>query len=293
MNIGLIRYTKFRSAGLFYLADRVQEVLPEIKTVSADDTSHPFYVKNLPSIIDSFDALLLLETYFNAELIFEFSKLKRPIILIPMWEYLPNLGEMKNYISHVFCLNQKSFDATKTWTVPRHKGFYPLKEQESLGKKTANTFFIIAGNNGQGRRRIDLLNTANKDRKFNINLFITRPPPFPVPNLNLICKTFPTPQDIYRVAGDVHIFLSNLEGLGMPVYESIERNLPTFCSNSPPYDQEILPFFLVDHTVDSVRKLLEKYNGKSIAHLKTWCQSFVKERSFSLFRKSFLSFIET
>lgn len=283
---GIVGYTKRAFKGIDPLAQRICEVIPDCVRISADDPESDFYIKNYEKIVDELEAVFFIEYHFDIELVKKLFQAKKKIILIPMWEHILAAKRMWPYITDFLFLNRRAEMVVRK--VLSKKGVlahYPLyNDKPKFGSDMPKKFFMINGMPAKNRKKPHLLSWMNSDKKFDITVYTVGDIPGGLPNVKVKKGFIESKEELFRGAGDMQIYPSTLEGLGMAIYESMEYGIPTICANVAPINEQYHPRLLFKpNNHDSIRKTVEKYHKEGLKEIKDWMAEYIEKNSPDVF----------
>lgn len=282
--IGIVAYTLKPFKGIHTLAERYRDALPDSRIISVDDPAAEFYVKNIQLLNQSFQALICIEHYFEELLLTQYVG---KLFLVPMWEYLGRAQPMFARLSGTICHSRKTQQLVSRYLprIPNVLVPYPMRQmfQPADSEQKISDFFMINGHPARNRKRVDLLDQANLDDRHSITVRTVRPLDVQTHHLRVL-EGFVEARAALYSTGQVQVYPSMLEGLGMAVYEALEHGVPTLIADLPPINEGYNPEWLFrPGSAVEIRKRLDSFSGQLLAPLQEWIVEFIKQRSFENF----------
>jgi hypothetical protein len=288
--IGIVAYTQKPFKGIHTLAARYRQVLPGSEIISVDDQHNKYFIKNIDTINENFKSLIFIEQHFDRNLV---KKFKGKMFLVPMWEFIGSAAPLFDRLHGTICHSKKALETvSKIIRCPHHLVNYPmLKMNVQNSDKNITEFFMINGHPGKNRKRPDLLNAANTDNKYRINILTIKNLSSSFEHLNVIEGFVEDRKDLYK-HGQMQLYPSVTEGLGMAIYEALEYGIPTVIADVAPvnedYNKELL---IAPDSAQAIRRAMDKFYNQGSSELKKWIDHFIDQRSAKRFVDHVLNII--
>ena len=269
------------------------------------------------SIVDAFigkiDALFLFESYWHPEVIDLALQYKKPIILMPMYEWSPgpipaNLFITPSLLDHQY-----------------YEELYPKARVEQLNvpvnsnivwrqRSHAHKFIHNAGNGSSNDRNgtLDLIRAMDYV-KSPINLEIRAQalnlPEVLSSNISIVNKTLPFDQ--LWSSGDVFIFVERFAGLSMPLQEAFASGMAIIAGDRFPLNQWLpvnllvkpighetlsfngLPTISSQYDVKQIAAMIDRVASMDLTPYSIAGQSWAVQNSWKELRPKYLKLIES